>query len=93
MQYIKDNTENKVYTLRDKSLGISLEKAIRYIEDNNLENDLREEVITLWEEIESKFDSDRKPKKPIKMEEIAYYGIGAILLVLLIVLLITRSKD
>jgi len=27
------------------------------------------------------------------MEEIAYYGIGAILLVLLIVLLITRSKD
>jgi len=64
LQYIKDNTENKVYTLRDKSLGISLEKAIRYIEDNNLENDLREEVITLWEEIESKFDSNRKPKNP-----------------------------
>ena len=36
---------------------------IRYIEENNLEGELRECVIDLWEEIQEQFKNDRKPKK------------------------------
>ena len=37
-------------------------KQIKIIEESKSENDLREQVIDLWEEIESKFESNRKPK-------------------------------
>ena len=36
---------------------------IKSIEENNLELDLKNKVIDLWEEIESTFKVDRKPKK------------------------------
>lgn len=63
IQYIKDNTENTTYTLKGEKLSNELYKAIKIIEDSNAENDLREEVITLWEEIESKFVQERKAKR------------------------------
>jgi hypothetical protein len=62
LQFIKDHTNNKVYTCQGKELSNSMEEAIRMIEDNKLEGALREEVINLWEEIESKFETERKPK-------------------------------
>ena len=37
--------------------------AIRYIEDNDLQNELKEKVIDLWEEIEDKFLISRKSKE------------------------------
>jgi hypothetical protein len=40
-----------------------MELAIRNIEHDNLENDLRENVISLWEEIEDKFKQQRKLKR------------------------------
>jgi len=39
-----------------------MEKAIIYIEENNLQSQLKQEVIALWEEIESKFVVIRKQK-------------------------------
>jgi hypothetical protein len=39
-----------------------MDKAIVKVEELNLEKDLREHVIDLWEEIEDKFNSERKPK-------------------------------
>jgi recombination protein RecA len=63
LQYIKDNTENTTYTLKGEKLSNELYKAIKIIEDSNAENDLREEVINLWEEIEEKFVQERKSKR------------------------------
>lgn len=39
-----------------------LDPAIRYIEEYNLEAELREKVIALWNSIEAHFRTDRKPK-------------------------------
>jgi len=63
LQFIKDYTENTVYTLGGKKLAQSIEASIRIIERDELEQQLRDEVIDLWNEIEHKFDSNRKPKQ------------------------------
>jgi recombination protein RecA len=62
LQFIKDFTKNTVYCLEGQELSNSMDKAIQIIEESNLEGKLKKEVITLWEEIESKFESERKPK-------------------------------
>lgn len=63
LQYIKDFTKNTIYQVGDQKLDISLEKSIAMVEEQNLEKKLRREVIDLWEEIESKFTTERKPKR------------------------------
>ena len=42
---------------------MSLEKSIAIVENDGLEITLKNEVIDLWEDIEDKFSSTRKPKK------------------------------
>lgn len=64
LQFIKDYTKYTTYTLNGESLGKYMKEAINFIEVDNLEEELRLEVISLWEEIESKFKSERKPKRP-----------------------------
>lgn len=64
LQYIKDYTSNKTYMVGGKQAGKkSLENAIRHVEENHLENVLKEEVIELWNAIEEKFNSDTRAKK------------------------------
>ncbi len=63
LQFIKDFTSNKVYTVGGENLSKSMDESIEMVEENNLEKELRDEVIDLWETIESKFDSRRKPKR------------------------------
>ena len=63
LQFIKNYTKATVYIVGDKTLDKSIEKSITIIEEEGLEDQLREEVIDLWEEIEVKFVSDRKKKK------------------------------
>ena len=62
--YVKRYTGSKIYTLNGENLNNSLEKSISMIEDMGKEgiDALREEVIELWKEIESKFESNRKKK-------------------------------
>jgi protein RecA len=63
LKFIKDYSSENVYTLGDRKLGATKEKAIKVIEEENLEAELREEVIDLWEEIEKKFEVNRKKKE------------------------------
>jgi RecA/RadA recombinase len=62
LQFIKDYTTNKVYIVDGQELHVSMNKSIKIVEDAELEQKLRQEVIELWEEIESKFTQERKPK-------------------------------
>jgi protein RecA len=63
LQFIKDYTKNTVYTVLGKELSNSLETAIEMVEEDGLESKLKFETIELWEEIEKRFDSNRKLKR------------------------------
>jgi len=62
LKFIKENTTNTVYILNGRHLSNDINKAITIIEDDNLENELKEATINLWEEVEGKFKTNRKPK-------------------------------
>jgi len=62
LQWYKEMMNSTKYIAVDKEYQ-RLDFAIRYIEENNLEGELREYVIDLWEEIQDKFKNDRKPKR------------------------------
>jgi recombination protein RecA len=62
LQFIKDWTKGTVYSLGGESLSNNMDKAIKMIESDGLEKQLKEETISLWEDIESKFIQERKPK-------------------------------
>jgi recombination protein RecA len=65
LKYIKDFAGTNIYSIGDQKLGgnLPLPKAIEKVEKEGLEEDLRNEVINLWEEIEEEFKVERKPKK------------------------------
>jgi recombination protein RecA len=63
LQFIKTYTKATRYVLDDSVLGRSLEEAIQVVEEAELENEIQELTINLWEEIESKFDTNRKKKE------------------------------
>jgi hypothetical protein len=61
LEYIKKMTVSSMYWAYDKEFK-ALDDAIHHIENNNLENELRDAVIDLWEEIQNKFKVERKEK-------------------------------
>lgn len=63
LQYIKKWTGASTYNLGGIKLSNSIESAITLVEEEGYENDLREETIDLWEEIQEKLKNERKPKK------------------------------
>lgn len=63
LQYVKDHTSNNMYMVFDRKLSRSIDKAIQIIEEENLEHQLKEQVIALWEMIESEFKQERKQKQ------------------------------
>jgi RecA/RadA recombinase len=65
LQYIKDFTKNTTYTCDGENLDRSLDASIQMVEEQGLEADLKNEVIELWEAIQSKFDSNRIKKKRV----------------------------
>ena len=62
LQYLKEGLGLSKYKAVDQEFSI-MEKAIAYIEENQLQDQLKQEVITLWEEIEAKFVVIRKRKE------------------------------
>jgi len=58
-KYKKENT----YCVGGEKLNNALDRAVHIVERNNLENNLKEEVIDLWLEIEQNFERSRKPKR------------------------------
>ena len=62
LKFIKANSGDSVYKIGEINLGKSMEGAIQKIEEEGLEKELKEKVIELWNEIEEKFDQERKPR-------------------------------
>jgi recombination protein RecA len=62
LQYIKDNTANKIFMVEDTKLDVSLEKSIKMVEKLKFQGILKEQVIDLWEAIEEKFEQVREKK-------------------------------
>ena len=63
LQYVKTYTKNTTYTVDGESMGVSIDDAIQKVEDEGLVKELKNEVIDLWEEIESKFEITRVKKE------------------------------
>lgn len=63
LKFLKTYTKATTYKVGEHNLGQSMEMAILKVEKMNLEEQLKEEVIDLWMDIESRFDSERKTKK------------------------------
>ena len=63
LQFVKTTRGNKVYTVGKDNLSKSLDKSIYMVEKKDLENELKEEVIDLWEKVEEQFKDERKEKK------------------------------
>ncbi|MFA5394390.1 MAG: hypothetical protein WC346_00040 [Methanogenium sp.] len=63
LQYLKDMTKSSKYICPDGQGYQALSMAIQHIEKCNLEKDLKENTIDMWEEIEAKFDTHRKKKE------------------------------
>jgi len=62
LQWLKDSTANTVYWAVDKAFSV-LDAAVSHIEKNDFEEDLREKVIDVWEDIEKMFLVQRKEKR------------------------------
>ena len=63
LAFVKSSSSDTVYKLNDKSLGKSMDLAIKTIEEEGLELELKKKVIELWNEVEGKFDEKRKPRE------------------------------
>lgn len=63
LQYVKDMEKLTTYDCIDGKTYVSQDAAVKYIEDNDLEGELRERVIDIWEETEALFKTSRKKKK------------------------------
>ena len=63
LQFLKTYGKSKTYILGDRSLDMSMDKSIAIIEEENLTERLRQEVILLWNKIELQFKSNRRPRR------------------------------
>jgi hypothetical protein len=69
LQFVKDYTTqkdgkaNSVYVMPDlKHLHKEMNEAIKLVEEDNLEEELKKGVVSLWHEIEERFSRERKEK-------------------------------
>lgn len=63
LKFLKQNLRTTTYQIGDIKLSNSLEEAIKIVEEERYEEVLRGKVIEVWNEIESQFKSERKPKR------------------------------
>ena len=65
LQYVKDMTGGNTFECPDGKTLVSMNDAIRYIENENLEEELAENVIDIWQGIQSTFKEKvgRTPKR------------------------------
>ncbi len=63
LEFIKDNAKLDEYQVGDQKLGKRINTAIKNIEENNLEAELKKDTIALWNEIEDQFQEERKPRE------------------------------
>ena len=63
LKYVKKFYGATTYNVENIKLAQGLEDSIALVEEENLQDKLRNEVIDIWEEIEEEFKVERKPKK------------------------------
>lgn len=63
LQYVKDYSGKSVYSLGGIVLSKSMDESIEAIEQGNSQEDLKNEVIELWNQIELKMKTTRKSKR------------------------------
>ncbi|OQC75321.1 MAG: recombinase A [Spirochaetes bacterium ADurb.Bin001] len=63
LRYVKTVTGDTVYRIGDTKLSKSLNESILIVEEDGLEQELKEEVINLWNEVEAHFKEERKPRR------------------------------
>lgn len=63
LQYLKECYQTKIYAIKNRTLSNSMDESIRIVEQEGLENELKDEVIDVWQSIEERFKSERKPKR------------------------------
>ena len=61
--YIKTMTGSNSYNYSEQRLGTTLDRAIKVVEEEGLELELKDKTIQLWREIEEKFKVARVPKR------------------------------
>lgn len=61
LQYLKNVKSEKTYMVKEKSFK-SIREASDYVESNNLEKEIKNEVIKIWNEILNTCNETRKPK-------------------------------
>jgi RecA/RadA recombinase len=62
LEYLKENSSETSYTFPNFSCK-TLNKAIEYAEENDLEDEVKERVISLWHEIQNQLRITRKSKR------------------------------
>lgn len=62
LRYLKTITRDSIYRIGDLKLSKSLDEAIKIVEQDNLEEELKNAVIDLWNEVEEEFKDERKPR-------------------------------
>lgn len=62
LQYVKTYSGGTTYAVNGNKAGQSLDDAVAFVENNDLEEELREQVIDIWEDIQTKFKVERKKK-------------------------------
>lgn len=63
LQYVKSMIGASTYEVAGRSVGQSLDRAIRTVEDDRLEEPLRQQVREVWRDLEEKFRVERAPKR------------------------------
>ena len=63
LKFLKKYSGATVYVLGDRKLHRDISSAVQIVEEEELENDLKSEVISLWESMEKGFREERKSKK------------------------------
>jgi protein RecA len=65
LEFVKATLGATTYRLGEQNLGDSLDRAIRKVEEEQLEEELVNETIELWHEIEDKFKVERIGKRRV----------------------------
>jgi len=63
LQFLKDYSSQKVYFIDDVELAKEMDVSIKMVEEQGLEQALKNAVINLWQEMQDKFKTERKKKK------------------------------
>jgi len=63
LQFVKSQTQATVYQVNNLKLEVSIDKSIRWVEEDQLEEELRKQTIALWHEEEALFKQNRTGKR------------------------------